>query len=136
MRPLLATSLSAVLLILGASCLSVQSPGPALSSEPPGARVRVDGRDSGWVTPCQIALDEDRAHVVTLELEGYAPREVRLEPLDRHGVIARRPAVNGVKSTIRFPILMPTVDLLLPFRELGGLAPNRVFVRLRPADAP
>jgi hypothetical protein len=140
MRPLLATSLSAVLLILililGTSCLSVQAPGPALSSEPPGARVRVDGRDSGWVTPCQIALDEDRAHVLTLELEGYAPRELRLEPLERHGIIAWRQGVNGVKSTIRFPILMPAVDLLLPFRELGGLAPSRVFVRLRPADAP
>src|SRR6185503_2150986 len=130
----LATSLCAALLLSGASCLNIAAPGPALSSEPPGARVRVDGRDSGWVTPCQIALDGDRAHVLTIELGGYAPREVRLEPQERHGVVAWRQGVNGVKSTIRFPLLMPADDLLLPFRELGGLAPGRVFVRLRPAD--
>ncbi len=123
-------------LLFQAGCVSVSPPGASFASEPPGARVRVDGRDSGWVTPCQIALDAEQTHVVTLELEGYAPREVRLEPLERNGIIAWRQGVNGVKSTIRFPVLLPTQDLLFPFRASQAPAPSRVFVRLRPADAP
>jgi hypothetical protein len=62
-----------------ASCLNITPCGTTLASEPPGARVRVDGRDSGWVTPCLIALDAEETHVVTLELDGFAPREVVLE---------------------------------------------------------
>jgi hypothetical protein len=41
-----------------------------------------------------------------------------------------------VKSTIRFPLLLPTDDLLLPFREVNAPAPARVFVRLRPSGSP
>lgn len=135
MRTVLVPTL-AVALLFQASCLNVSPPGTAFASEPPGARVRVDGRDSGWVTPCQIALDVEESHLVTLELDGYTPREVQLGPLERHGIIAWRQGVNGVRSTIRFPILLPTEDLLIPFRESSALAPGRVFVRLRPADAP
>lgn len=135
MRSLLLPSLCAALLFQ-TSCLNVSPPGATFASEPPGARVRVDGRDSGWVTPCQIALGDDQDHLVTLELGGYAAREVLLEPQERHGVIAWTQGVNGAKSTIRFPILMPASDLLFPFRRLRAQAPNRVFVRLRPADAP
>lgn len=135
MRPLLATSLCA-LMLLAPSCLSVAPAGPSLASEPPGARVLVDGRDSGWVTPCQIALDEDETHVISIELEGYAPREVQIGPLERNGFIHWRHGVNGVKSTIRFPLLITVPDLFLPVRELGNVAPEHVFVRLRPAEAP
>jgi hypothetical protein len=40
--------------------LDVSPPGTAFASEPPGARVEIDGQDSGWVTPCMIALDVER----------------------------------------------------------------------------
>src|SRR5262245_1826682 len=104
----------AVLLCL-ASCVNVSPASTALASEPPGARVCVDGRDSGWVTPCMLDLGSDETHVVTLELAGYVPRSVVLTPFDRQGIVAWHQGVNGVKSTIRFPILLPTIDLLFPF---------------------
>jgi hypothetical protein len=134
--PLPRVALLCCVALCQASCLNVSPPGTAIASEPPGARVHVDGRDSGWVTPCRLALDAEETHVVMLRLEGYTPREVLLEPAHRHGFVDWRQAVNGVRSTIEFPILMPPGDLLLPFRELRATSPGRVFVRLRPADAP
>jgi len=135
MRSLLVLPLLAALTCL-AGCMSASPCGVTVASEPPGARVHVNGRDSGWVTPCQIALDAEETHVVTIVMDGFAPRELVLEPLRRHGIVAWHQGVNGVKSTIRFPLLLPTTDLLLPFRESQALAPGRVFVRMRPADAP
>jgi len=135
MRSLRLPSLIAAL-ACQASCLNVSPSGTTLASEPPGARVHVDGRDSGWVTPCEIALDADETHVVTLALDGFAPREIVLEPLERHGIVAWRQGVNGVKSTIRFPILIPMGDFLFPLRESSATSPSRVFVRLRPLAAP
>src|SRR5262245_8834641 len=135
MRSLLSPLCLAALASL-ASCKNISPCGTTLASEPPGARVNVDGRDSGWVTPCKIALDAEKTHVVTLELEGFAPKEVVLEPLERHGIVSWRQGVNGVRSTIRFPLLLPTDDLLIPLREVNAPAPERVFVRLRPTGAP
>jgi hypothetical protein len=119
-----------------AGCLSVSPPATHFSSEPPGARVLVDGHDSGWVTPCLVALDTRAAHTVTLALEGHASRTLVLEPARRLGAVDYGQGVNGVKSTIRFPILLPAGDLFFPFRAARALSPGRVFVRLRPPGAP
>jgi len=122
--------------LAASACLNVSPPGQSFSSEPSGARVYVDGRDSGWVTPCLVALDEEQSHTISFQLEGYAAREVVLVPDLRREVIEWQRGVNGVRSTVRFPILLPTEDLLLPIREIRGLSPGRVFVRLRPIAAP
>jgi hypothetical protein len=86
------------------------------------------------VTPCVIALDADEEHLVRFQLEGHAPRELLLVPLERHRIIDWYTGVNGVRSTIRTPVFMPLADLLLPLREIRTLGPGRVFVRLRPTD--
>lgn len=119
-----------------AGCVNIAPSGTAIASEPPGASVHVDGHDSGWVTPCAIALDEDEAHVVRVALEGYAPREVVLNPDRRLLIASWDQAVAGLKSTLRFPTRMPAGQFLFPFRELQTLAPGRVFVRLRPEPTP
>jgi len=131
----LSAPLSLALAAFLASCVVISPRATAFASEPPGARVSVDGRDSGWVTPCLIALDEGESHVATITMEGYAPTEVQLEPLHRHGIVHWRQGINGVNSMVRFPLLLPYYDLLLPLRESKSLAPGRVFVRLRPAEA-
>lgn len=130
-----ALGLAAVLALLP-SCLNVSPPGTTFASEPPGARVHVDGRDSGWVTPCRIALDTDEPHVVTLAMDGYAPREVRLTPLNRRGLVSWSLGVNAPQSTIHFPILLPAWDLFFPIRDWESQSPARVFVRLRPDATP
>lgn len=131
-----ALSLALGLALGGASCVTVTPPGTAFASEPPGARVHVDGQDTGWVTPCQIALDLDRSHVVTVALAGYVPREIRLEASRRTRVVDWDQAVVGMGSSTHFPILMPIGDFLFPVREDWNLAPGRVFVRLRPESGP
>jgi len=122
--------------LLATGCMNLSPAGTAFSSEPPGARVLVDGHDSGWVTPCLIDLGADEAHVVAISMAGYGTREFLLVPDKRGQVIPWYLGVNGVKSSSRVPILLPTWDLLLPFRTIDTLAPGRVFVRLRPGDAP
>lgn len=130
-HPLLLGSLA-----LLAGCRTVSTPGTSFASEPPGARVYVDGRDSGWVTPCMIALDHDAQHSVTLALAGYQASELMVLPSGRLELVSWSQGVNGLKSTIIFPILLPAEDLLLPLVDVEGTSPGRVFVRLRPEGAP
>lgn len=43
-----------------------------VASEPPGARVRIDGKDTGLVTPVDVPdLEPDIEHLLRLDLEGY-----------------------------------------------------------------
>ena len=131
------TSLALALSLGGAaSCVNVSPPGTTFTSEPPGARVHVDGRDSGWVTPCIIALDVEETHLVRIELSGHAPREIMLVPDYRPGGVSYSQAVTGTRSTLTFPTRLPVGDFFFPLREIQTLSPARVFVRLRPESAP
>jgi hypothetical protein len=42
-----------------------------VSSEPPGAAVFMDGRDTGRVTPAQLSVDKPGTHTFTLKKQGY-----------------------------------------------------------------
>ncbi len=49
-------------------------------SEPPGARVVLDGKDTGKVTPATLdGLEPDVEHTVVLMLDGFEPRTVRVK---------------------------------------------------------
>jgi len=133
MRSLAAPPVLALLALLS-SCVVVSPRATSFASEPAGARVEVDGRDTGWVTPCLISLDEEETHAVKIAMEGYEPSELQLEPLHRHGIVHWRQGVNGIQSMIRFPLYLPYYDLFLPLREVKSLAPGRVFVHLRPIE--
>ena len=66
--------LSCLLLPL-AACLSNLRAEPyvKIASDPPGARILIDERDSGFVTPAVMHLDVEDDHRVDLMLPGYAP---------------------------------------------------------------
>ena len=115
-----------------AACRNVSPAGVHVSSEPPGASVRVNGADSGWVTPCQLALDVEREHELEVTLTGFAPRRILLVPDERRSFVSWNQGVNGLRTRQKVPFLMPANDLLLPFLEVETLAPGRIFVRLRP----
>src|SRR5262245_57451271 len=105
-----------------AGCLNVSPAGTAFASDPPGARVQVDGKDSGWVTPCLIALNVAKEHHVTISLAGYELRDVVLEPDTRRSIVSWYQGLNGMRSTTRFPMLLPTRDLLQQMRRVTTLA--------------
>jgi hypothetical protein len=130
------TSALPLLALALASCIHTSPAGTTLASRPPGARVLLDGRDTGWITPCALALAPEDAHVVRFELAGHGARELVLVPERRYHVVDWRLGANGLKSTVRFPTLLPLWDFALPFREARALAPGRVFVQLVPESAP
>lgn len=133
--PLALRRLLAVLaLALAPGCLTVTPPASAFASEPPGARVYIDGQDSGWVTPCLIALDPEETHAVSLELDGFTPYTIELRPSLRVHVIDWDLGATGAQSTIHVPIFLPPEDLARPFRVDDGLQPARIFARLRPKE--
>jgi hypothetical protein len=81
----------------------------AIGSEPQGARLRLDGRDTGKVTPVEIELDACQERTVELRLEGHrrwtktfsagqdgdevaeALKAVALDPIPRGTVTLPRP---------------------------------------------
>ena len=126
--------LAATALLVGASsCISQTPAGTFIGSDPPGALVLLDGKEIGYVTPCNVHLDEGEDHAIRLELPGYAPAEFRLEPARRVEVV---PWTDGtiINSSMTFPTFLTWYDFFAPVRTNRALSPNRVFVRLQPTD--
>ncbi len=125
----------AVLLALGcAGCLHVTPPGVAFATTPPGARVLIDGKECGYVTPCLIALDEEETHRIDLVLEGYRQARLRVEPGSNIYFIPWSDADTYPPGHYRFPLFLPIQDLFLPVRKDERMHPSRVHVRLQPAQ--
>ena len=119
----------AVALLLVSACGTTRKP-VLLSTSPAGARILLEGRDTGFVTPKSLDLsDEPSPLVVEFDLPGYR--------------IARRLLKDGVQkrfvlyndwtvyyNTWRFPLWLNWQDLFLQSVDIKGKQPARVFVRL------
>lgn len=128
------TALLLAALLTGAgACRSVSPPGVSLSSDPPGARVLIDGADSGFVTPCTLDLDAGSIREVRLDLPGYVPAVRILADDSINWYVPWRDGNVGV-STWRFPLWLRIQELFAPIERNSGKMPGRVFVRLRPAE--
>lgn len=119
------------LLAVQAGCLSGTPPGAFFATTPPGARVRIDGRDTGFVTPCMIDLDDGGRVGVQLELQGYRTASIVLAPDSATAVVGWSHAVASPWGLLRIPVQLSAVDLFLPFRPDAGHHPQRVHVTLR-----
>lgn len=124
-------SLAALLLPL-AACQFVPEKGIEVSSAPPGARIYVDGRDSGFVTPCVLGVDDD-PHRVELELDGYR-RETRLLTTGGQTYLIYWNEAFLTYDTWRFPLWLNWLDGLFPLKLVDASSPSRIFVRLRRAQ--
>ena len=119
---------------LASSCATwVTPPGTHFTSEPPGARVMVDGRDSGYVTPCMVNL-ADRGTRVRMELDGYETAEFLLRS---EGDVFVIPWYNGDNQTLgyRFPLYHDANDLFFPFKVDNSLSPARLHIELQRSAA-
>ena len=124
LTPLLAALLAC------AGCISIEpDPTLSISTDPPGAQVLINGVDTGFATPCMLAV-EDELMKIDVRLKGYEPE---------HRIVTRDPKLetrhwsemNASTRTWRFPLWLNIHDLFNhPVREIMLLAPGRIFIRL------
>ena len=130
------------LLLLALSCLGLtacvgypQSPGISVTTDPPGARVLLNGRDTGFLTPAYLDLGGNDARV-DMELEGYQPA-TRLVRTRSEWDSTHWSEMELGPGTWRFPLWVDYDDFFAMWRWVGSYAPTRIFVRLRlEGDAP
>jgi len=129
MRPLLRIALLLPLAALGSCARNVSPPGVFFSSEPPGARILVDGLDSGYVTPRMIALNDKERYRISFGLPGFHPQQVILMPNKVAYWIAWEDGSVGMYG-LRFPMFLAVGEMIVPRRVKTVHAPSRVYVRM------
>jgi hypothetical protein len=131
--PLLRAALAALLLTWSSACVQlIGPPGVAISSQPPGARVLVDGRDSGFVTPCNLDISR-RSHRIELVKAGYRSAVIQVEGGGQNHVVPWEEAwVNY--QTWHFPLWLNAVDGLMPYKIDRSYSPARIHVPLQLAS--
>ena len=112
--------------------MSTTPPGTFLGSTPPGARILVDGHDSGFVTPSSIDLSGEGRVRVDLELAGYLPARIVLAPHGTTQAVTWRQGAPSKWASLHVPLALEAQDLFAPFKRNGGPHPQRVHIRLRP----
>ena len=101
-----------------------------LASDPPGARILIDGRDSGWVTPCVLDLEESNSYLVEFSYPGYmTSRRILDDSTDTWAVLWQEMYTN--EEVWRFPLWLGFEDFLLGVKVVRGQSPSRIFVRMK-----
>ena len=117
---------------LSSACLIRQpAPGVVIASDPLGARVLVDGKDSGFVTPCNLALERERV-AIDLVLPGYRVARLDMRP-DERTYSMRYIDMYSDYDTWNFPLWLNFTDFLFPFKNEKWMSPARIHVPMRPS---
>ena len=102
-----------------------------ITSEPPGAKIWVDGKDTGKTTPSLIELGGllDNDHAITLTKKGYLTGG-RLISSFTEGYTVR--LIDGVAEIglPPFPLFWTVGDLLVPFGVRWDHVPHDIYVKL------
>ncbi len=119
-----------MLMTLSSACTTARK--IHVASQPSGARILIDGEDSGLTTPSQLTLSTAmKSYTIALEKPGYNPieRQVKLgkdvDVIDPDEVAMRvccAPCCLG----------LPLLGLLKPVRVKQGYTPSRIDARLDP----
>lgn len=128
MRHLSVPRLAPLVAALLAGCAAPQP--VHLSTDPPGARVLIDGVDSGFVTPCLLELPNVPERKVAFSLRGYESAERTLVYVERTEMVYWKDASTSA-NTWCFPIFLNPPDFFVPIKSKSGESPSRIFVRLR-----
>jgi hypothetical protein len=117
------------LLALGGCALFAGNRAVVLSTNPPGASVFVDGKNSGFVTPCQLQLDIDEDARLDFSIPGFRPETRFLTPDDEVYAILWSEMYAG-PQTWHFPLWLPLRDFLVPVKWTEAHAPGRIHIDL------
>jgi hypothetical protein len=130
--------LSLLALVLAPACTWVHSRDDVLiTSEPPGARIWVDGRDTGRTTPAKLTIAGvfGGDHEVELTRKGCRPAR---RTLVQHTVGYTSMWIDGA-----YDLAMPTLpffwtigDFFFPFGIRAAIVPGELHVRLYREDEP
>lgn len=108
-----------------------------ITSEPLGARISVDGNDTGRTTPARLPLGGNfgKDHTVVLSKKGYRPAARRLYQYTE-GYTSKW--IDGAYDEVMFPLpfFWTPGDFVFPFGVRGALLPAELYVRLEREDAP
>lgn len=102
-----------------------------VTSEPPGARILVDGVDTGRTTPYLLDLGGMMAsdHVITLTKPGFQPSS-RYVTHHTEGYTSRWIDGAADMGLLPWPLFWSTGDTLAPFAVRWAHVPGELYVRL------
>lgn len=108
--------------------------GIVVASDPPGAAVSIDRRDSGFVTPCTLEVDAEDDKRIDIALPGYVTETRFITPDHEVYALLWREMSVGY-STFDFPLFLNFRDFFVPVKYRASASPGRIHVRLdRTAD--
>ncbi len=110
-------------------------PGVWISTTPPGARLFVDGLDSGFLTPAAVDLPGGGSHRLDVRLAGYRTASRIVVPSSPVRTIPWTSGYIGPTS-FWFPLFLSVPELLVPFRMDDGFSPERLHILLELDDRP
>lgn len=103
--------------------------GIVVSSDPPGATVSIDRRDSGFVTPCVLDVDADDDRRVDIALRGYQTETRFITPNAQvYAILWREMSVEY--GSYDFPLFLNVRDFFTPVKYRSEVSPGRIHVRL------
>ena len=116
----------------------------AVRSSPPGARVSVDGRDTGARTNCELPFVPFGTRAIRLVLDNYAPQEATVDVLEGEGVKAedlpdpsdRRHVAEPDHLDPAEPLALDEAAERLHVRDLSGFEPCGRVTRQEDPDRP
>jgi hypothetical protein len=120
------------LLLLLPSCTSFYSDDKVLiTSDPPGARVFIDGRDMGVTTPTTLAIGGifGYDHELSLLKKGYRIEVRRLCQYTEGYTTKWRDGIGEI-GIPALPIFWTLGDVLTPFDVRAAIVPGEVYVKL------
>ncbi len=127
-RSMLYRSPLALIFLLIVSCSS--TPPVHFSSSPPGARIVIDGKDSGFVTPASLDIRNRNHRTVEFVMPGYKTAVRDLRNGKRLKYVYYGDWVAHY-NTWRFPLWLNMGDFFQQRTVLKGELPSRLFVQMQ-----
>ncbi len=108
-----------------------------ISSDPLGARILVDGEDSGRTTPARLRLGGffGKNHTITLQKKGYRQADRRVCQYTE-GYTSKW--IDGAYDTVMLPLPLfwTPGDFVTPFGIRSAIIPGELWIVLEKDDAP